>query len=257
MKCKIIAALLTCLLLTNFAGCSKADNNPPEKKTDTVTQVVDSNSMESEESLAEEIASSSDTKNLESLKASVSEEESKAEHTSSAKAESKPPASSAKQTESEKPASSEPPKQTGSSQAESSKPVASGAPSENPKETEPSKPSEPPAPSETEKPVESQPKTAYDYPFDIDTIRADCIAIGQSMGLTLDTSLTPENANWWNPVTASETSQGSSLKNYLEQYIRFHTIDNLSPYGLDEIIYFNIYCESRGNGVYSIYFLFT
>lgn len=34
---------------------------------------------------------------------------------------------------------------------------------------------------ETEPPAETQPKTAYDYEFDINAIRADCIAIGQSI----------------------------------------------------------------------------
>ena len=110
---------------------------------------------------------------------------------------------------------------------------------------------------ETEPPAETQPKTAYDYEFDINAIRADCIAIGQSMGYTLNTSLTPQNATWWNPVTASESNQGSSLKSTLEQYIRFHTVANLSAYGMDEIAEFNICCESRGGGSYAIFFVFA
>lgn len=101
------------------------------------------------------------------------------------------------------------------------------------------------------------PKTAYDYEFNIDVIRADCIAIGQSMGLRLDASLTPQNATWWNPITASETNQGDALKSRLEQYIRFHTLENLSAYGLDEITDFNIFCETRGGGTYAIYFVFA
>ena len=136
--------------------------------------------------------------------------------------------------------------------------------SEAPKQTEPSAPSaptepaptEPPAPVETEPPVETQPKTAYDYEFDIDAIRADCIANGQSMGYTLNTSLTLQNATWWNPVTASESNQGCALRSGLEQYIRFHTVSNLSAYGMDEITEFNICCESRG-GAYAIYFVFA
>ena len=39
-------------------------------------------------------------------------------------------------------------------------------------------------------------KTAYDFEFDMEAIKADCISIGQSMGLRLDTSLTPSNASW-------------------------------------------------------------
>ena len=130
-------------------------------------------------------------------------------------------------------------------------------PTEPPAPTEPPTPTEPPAPVETEPPAETQPKTAYDYEFDINAIRADCISIGQSMGYALNTSLTPQNATWWNPVTASESNQGSALRSRLDQYIRFHTVDNLSAYGLDEITEFNIYCESIGGGSYAIYFVFA
>lgn len=130
-------------------------------------------------------------------------------------------------------------------------------PTEPPAPLEPPTPTEPPAPVETEPPTETQPKTAYDYEFDINAIRADCISIGQSMGYTMNTSLTPQNATWWNPVTASESNQGSALKSRLEQYIWFHTVENLSVYGLDEITEFNIYCESIGGGSYAIYFVFA
>ena len=77
------------------------------------------------------------------------------------------------------------------------------------------------------------------------------------MGYTLNTSLTPQNATWWNPVTASESNQGATLKSSLEQYICFHTVANLGAYGMDEITEFNIYCESRGGGSYAIYFVFA
>lgn len=119
------------------------------------------------------------------------------------------------------------------------------------------------APEETESPQsaaapeETKPKTAYDYEFDIAAIKADCIGIGQSMGLSLDSSLTPDNAAWWNPVTASQSCQGEALKQSLESYITFHTAANLGSYGMDEITDFNIYCEARGNGEYLIYFLFA
>ena len=151
----------------------------------------------------------------------------------------------------------EPPKET-----EQPKPAEPPAPTEpastdQPAPSEPPAPTEPPAPVETEPPVETPPKTAYDYEFDINAIRADCIAIGQGMGYTLNASLTPQNATWWNPVTASESNQGSSLKSALEQYIRFHTVANLSAYGMDEITEFNICCEPRGGGSYSIYFVFA
>lgn len=91
----------------------------------------------------------------------------------------------------------------------------------------------------------------------MEAIKADCIDIGKGMGLHLDTSLTPSNATWWNPVTASQSNQGTKLKQDLESYIKFHTVENLGSYGIDEITDFNIYYKARGNGVYSVYFLFA
>ena len=115
-----------------------------------------------------------------------------------------------------------------------------------------------PPPTETPTQTASEnTKTAYDFEFDMEAIKADCISIGQSMGLRLDTSLTPSNASWWNPVTASRSNQGEALKQSLEGYIKFHTAENLSAYGIDEISDFNICCEAKGNGEYLIYFLFA
>ena len=114
----------------------------------------------------------------------------------------------------------------------------------------------PPAETPTQTASENT-KTAYDFEFDMEAIKADCISIGQSMGLCLDTSLTPSNASWWNPVTASRNNQGETLKQSLESYIKFHTAENLSAYGIDEISDFNICCEAKGNGEYLVYFLFA
>ena len=51
--------------------------------------------------------------------------------------------------------------------------------------------------------------------------------------------------------------KAQKLKQDLESYIKFHTVENLGSYGIDEITDFNIYYEARGNGVYSVYFLFA
>ena len=163
------------------------------------------------------------------------------------------------QAETQLPAPSEPTKET-EQYKPTEQPVATEpdeAPAEPPAPTETPATTELPVPVETEQPVETEPKTAYDYEFDINAIRADCIAIGQSMGYTLNTSLSPQNATWWNPITASEANQGRGLRSRLEQYIRFHTVENLSAYGLDEITEFNICCESTGGGSYAIYFVFA
>ena len=130
--------------------------------------------------------------------------------------------------------------QPGTSAAEGTQPGASAAEGTQPPASEP-----------------QAPKTAYDYEFDINAITADCVEIAEGMGLTHDGSLTPGNAAYWNPVTASRSNQGAALKQSLESYIRFHTVENLRPYGLDQIQDFNIYCEPGENGSYTIYFLFA
>lgn len=163
------------------------------------------------------------------------------------------------QTETQLPAPSEPPRETEQPKP-TEQPAATEpdeAPAEVPAPMEPPATTESPDPAETEPPVETQPKTAYDYEFDVNVIRSDCIAIGQSMGYTLNTSLSTQNATWWNPITASESSQGNGLRSRLEQYIRFHTVENLNAYGLNEITEFNICCESIGGGSYAIYFVFA
>ena len=93
---------------------------------------------------------------------------------------------------------------------------------------EPTEPTEPPAPAEP--PTEPPPKSAYDYPFDINAIRSDCIAIGESMGYTLNASLTPQNATWWNPVTASKPVRvirfgqpWSSISDFIQSATSAHT----------------------------------
>lgn len=157
-------------------------------------------------------------------------------------------------------------------QSERNAPAASGTvlpvPEETPVPTEAPIPAETipvpsleetvPAPPETEAAIkETVPKGPYDYAFDIGTIQADGVSIGRSMGYAWDASLTPNNASWWNPVTASQNNQGVALRQSLENYIRFHTAEHLASYGMEPITAFHIYCEPRGNGEYSIYFLFV
>ena len=80
----------------------------------------------------------------------------------------------------------------------------------------PKAPATPEPPTKTETPTEPvKPKTAYDYVFDIEAIRSDLIAVGQSMGLTHITSdngteITPSNSSWATPVTASSRFRGKT-----------------------------------------------
>lgn len=236
MKAKHLTAMIVCALLISLTGCT-ADKIAP-----TPTHNVDG-TMNTEVTTEPKLEAEAAT-----LTAETAEKEMHVQPTAVEASQTSDPQEPAQVKESEAPKQTEP-----SAPSAPTEPT----PPEPPAPTEPPTPTEPLAPVEIEPPVETQPKTAYDYEFDINAIRADCIAIGQSMGYTLNTSLTPQNATWWNPVTASESNQGSALRSGLEQYIRFHTVSNLSAYGLDEITEFNICCESRGGGSYTIYFVFA
>lgn len=273
MKTKLLTTLVACALLISLMGC--AADKTAQMLQDTADVTVNTEALTQHSADTQAVTPTAETAEKEMSAQPASTE---APLTSEmpkiySPGESEPP----KQTEpSKQTESTETPMPNDQSQSKKSgKPVEtqpeSAKPTEPPKETEQPKPTEPPAPPaptepaptepptpvDTEPPVETKPKTAYDYEFDINAIRADCIAIGQGMGYTLNTSLTPQNATWWNPVTASESNQGSTLKSALEQYIRFHTVSNLGAYGLDEITEFNICCESRGSGSYAIYFVFA
>ena len=276
MKTKLLTTAIVCALLISITGCA-ADNTEqmlhndaevivntetvtePSADTQTVTPTAETAEKEipaqpvsTEAPQTSEVPETDAPRESEPPKQTEPSKQAESAETLRSSDQSQP-------TESEKPVETqpepakptEPPKET-----EQPKP-AEPAPTDQPAPSEPPAPTEPPAPVETEPPVETPPKTAYDYEFDINAIRSDCIAIGQGMGYTLNTSLSPQNATWWNPITASESNQGSGLRSRLEQYIRFHTVENLSAYGLDEITEFNICCESIGGGSFVIYFLFA
>lgn len=126
---------------------------------------------------------------------------------------------------------------------------------------EPEKPVQPEKEAPTEQPTEEvKPKTAYDYEFDIEAIRNDLISLGCSMGLTHITTddgmkITPDNASWATPVTASESFQGERLKRKLTDYVQSMP-DIITAYGGAPIEYFTIYIEPLGSGNYRIYFLY-
>ena len=271
MKTKLLTTAIVCALLISITGCA-ADNTEqmlhndaevivntetvtePSADTQTVTPTAETAEKEipaqpvsTEAPQTSEVPETDAPRESEPPKQTEPSKQAESAETLRSSDQSQP-------TESEKPVETqpepakptEPPKET-----EQPKP-AEPAPTDQPAPSEPPAPTEPPAPVETEPPVETPPKTAYDYEFDINAIRSDCIAIGQGMGYTLNTSLSPQNATWWNPITASESNQGSGLRSRLEQYIRFHTVENLGAYGLDEISEFNICCESIGGGSYVI-----
>jgi len=139
------------------------------------------------------------------------------------------------------------------SQAPSQEPPAATEP-ETPAVTEPTPtpepvPEEPPAP-----------KSIYDYEFDVDAIRSELIALGQSMGLTHITSddgiaCTPDNCSWASPITASQSLQGENLKRALQSYVSSMP-SIVTAYGGGPLEYFTIYVRSNGGGSYTFYFLY-
>lgn len=234
MRKKMIAMLFA--LILSLSGCADVSTAPEESDNyEFVTETEAAAEAESTES------------------SSFSEStESKSAKTDTA-LESNAEATACEPVESETPKQTEPVLQEENNVSETKPAVteSSSAPTEKPEEAKP------PVELPQTVPEDTEPKTAYDYEFDIEAVKADCIGIGLGMGLALDSSLTPSNSTWWKPVTASQNNQGEALKQSLERYITFHTVENLGAYGIDEITTFNIYCEARENGSYSIYFLFA
>lgn len=237
---KKIAVLTAMLLVLGLMGCNNttAKNNPPEPF-----------------SFSESIEISSDTDTL-----PATEETSEVKQTPES-------------TQSTKPAETESTAESGS--MESSKPkepeqtaVQTSAPqNEPPQKTESETPivtpeTEAPPTVQTETtestpPQETipQPKSIYDFEFDIDAICAELIAVGEGMGLTHSGDLTPDNASWATPVTASADFQGANLERRLKDYVQSMP-ELITAYGGNPIQYFTIYAEPLGGGSYRIYFLY-
>jgi hypothetical protein len=252
MKKRMIAGMM--FLVLTVSGCSAVSTAPT-----TINELAEETRAEAETESTDSIFPS------ESEKADAPVESKAPEETESPESAAAPEETASQPIAEEAPKAPDPAVAVSS---ESKEPAAeiTPAPTEQPQtaQQEPQETQQPivetpplAPPQPTAAPEETKPKTAYDYEFDIAAIKADCIGIGQSMGLSLDGSLTPDNAAWWNPVTASQSCQGETLKQSLESYITFHTAANLGSYGMDEITDFNIYCEARGNGEYLIYFLFA
>ena len=259
MKKRIYLLMLTALIGLSCCACGQDDTLQAELSSlpgvSLQLENIESQPTEQDDSTSAESSQAA-------APTSQAEAETSAAPEQPAPAESKTPSASSTGTEakSNPPASASTPSST-SSAAEPEQPTAP-QPSSEP--APPKQPETPPAsePEETEEPSQpeqpQQPKSDYEYPFNIDQIRMDCIAIAQGYGLTLDTSLNKGNSSWANPVTASQNTQNDLLKRQLQESIMYYADDEyresmgLSPLNLT---IFNIYCEPAGNGAYTIYFL--
>lgn len=171
-----------------------------------------------------------------------------------------------KEGDSQAPAASSEPGQGESAKAEEEPEAPAGEPAaqpveEPPAETQLSEP-EPVVPEEpVQPPAEPEkPKTIYDYAFDAGAIRAELIALGQSMGLTHimeDDGIpcTPDNCSWAAPVTASESFQGDNLERALKDYVTSMP-SVIASYGGAQMTSFTIYVQDNGGGSYTFYFLY-
>lgn len=101
-------------------------------------------------------------------------------------------------------------------------------------------------------------KTPYDAPFDIEQIKTELIALGESMGMTHRTAykdgtvITPDNSSWELPITANSSFCGEMLKRSLRDYVFSYAEYHL--YGSEPITHFTIYVHPLSDG-YEIYFL--
>lgn len=250
MKNKILCFGLVLIFLASMCGCNaeKADvlessdiadcsssvsNTETSDETDTTVEIEPEKATETAKSSFEPISESNEPETA----PTESKKPVEADKTDI-------PAAPKAETERPKPEAPKPPK-----------PPVSEETKEPEKPVQPEK--EPPAEQPTE---EVKPKTAYDYEFDIEAIRSDLISLGCSMGLTHiktddGTAITPDNASWATPVTASESFQGERLKRKLTDYVQSMP-DIITAYGGAPIEYFTIYIEPLGSGSYRIYFLY-
>lgn len=191
MKSKI-TVILAMLLLITLSGCNntRQEENVPEPF---------SSSESSEQLYGQETLPAEET----------SEVEPTPEPSENAEPEETQSITEAESTDSSKPKA---PEQTASTvsapqgwqkqetereTAQTTPPETQTPPPAPPAQTEAAEPTETTPPQE----VTPEPKSIYDYEFDIAAIRAELISVGEGMGLTHTDGLTPDTASWSTPVT--------------------------------------------------------
>lgn len=240
MKSKI-AVILTMLLLFALAGCN---NTPQTEKMPEPFSFSESNEQTSE---SDTLPAAEETKEVEPTPEPM-------QSTKSAETESTAESRSTESSKPKEPEQAVVPQEAPLQRTEESKPTPAVTP-----ETE-APPPAPPVQTETAESVPPQetppqPKSIYDFEFNIDAIRAELIAVGEGMGLTHSGDLTLDNASWATPVTASADFQGENLKRRLKDYVQSMP-ELITAYGGNPIQYFTIYAEPLGGGSYRIYFLY-
>lgn len=241
MKSKITVVLAMLLLIT-LSGCN---NTPQTEKIPEPFSSSESNQDTSDKDTLQE----AETNEVEPTPEPVQSTE-PVEMQSTAEAsvtESSKPKEAEPIAEPTSAPQNEPPKKTESETVQTAAPEteAPPAPPIQPEALESTPPQETPP----------EPKSIYDYEFDIDAIRAELISVGEEIGLTHTDGLTPDTASWSTPITASADFQGENLERRLKDYVQSMP-ELIAAYGGNPIQYFTIYVEPLGGGSYRIYFLY-
>lgn len=243
MKSKI-TVILAMLLLITLSGCN---NTRQKEQTPEAYSSSESGEKPSEpDTLPAEEETSEATPTPEPVQSTEpAEAQSAAEVSGTASSEPKAPEQTAKPTSTPQETT---PQKTESETTQTAKPETETTPPAPPAQTEAT---ESTPPQETT----PEPKSIYDYEFDIAAIRAEMIAVGEGMGLIHMEGLTPDTASWSIPVTASADFQGENLKRRLTDYVQSMP-GLITAYGGEPIQYFTIYAEPLGGGSYRFYFLY-
>ena len=290
MTKRILAALLATVILLTLAGCAnKAETPAPDTTVQSVTTTagttgaaesdMDTEHTEEKKNSTAEETKPAETNETKEPSESVTEPtetrpaETKPQTTVTTEPESKPtgtkPLVTEPKVEETKPAETKPPQTetTTPPKEETTEPpvqvTEEPITTEQPVTSEPSKQTAEEA-RETEPPettatiTEPVPKSIYDAPFDIEHIRAELIAVGESMGMRHRTAykdgtvITPDNSSWELPITANASFSGAVLKRSLHDYVSSYNEYEL--YGGEPITDFTIYVKQTADG-YEFYFL--
>lgn len=254
----LVGMMIFALSMSALAGCQKAAETVP-MATETAEETEKQDRIKSTKAEQEQelLVDAEETAESEAEDESEEEPVTEPETESEAEAVQKQPIA---ETPAEAEIASSAPESEAAAAPETA-PVSEPSPETMPA-SEPTAP--PPSEPETAPPVETmapetappetEAKTCYDYPFDVEAIRAELIGVGEAAGLTHTEGRTPSNSSWAIPVTASESFQGEALKRSLYDYVSSMP-ELIVAYGGSPITEFTIYVEDIGGGSYTFYFL--
>lgn len=232
-RIKLTSAVLCTAMLLCLAACSQPELEPVQSDMTSGTAAAETSSerihSETNDSSLSEPVQTAENSSTDSADSTSKANTSAALSASTASSRPKPPTASS--------APQNPP-------SSSSAPPA--AESSAPQELDEPEP-------EPEQPEERDP---YAYPFDIEAIRQDLIAYGESLGMkhrthySDGTEVTPDNGSWELPTYISKDSTAWIIKKALYEQLDYHC-------NVYKAEVFTIYIESYGNSEYQIYSIYA